>query len=131
VGPELMGMCLAAFFSVLGHNYSVLLKFDGGRGAATLMGIILFLDWPMFFVWLGSVLLFMFIVELIKPGKAKKSLFRRAVSDQIIGRLIGEVVALIPFYILGSLAFWPTLVATPLVLIRHIDRIKKQVKDYK
>lgn len=122
---------LAGFFVVLGHNYSILLKFDGGRGAATFMGILLFLNFELFFVWLLSVLLFMFIFELIIPIDKKRNFFKRAISDQIIGRLFGEVFALIPFYFLDPFVFGVSLVITPLILLRHKDRVKKQLKDYK
>jgi len=130
VGPELIGICLASFFAVLGHNYSILLKFHGGRGAATLMGIIIYLNFPLFFVWIGSVFFFMVLFELIVPNKTKGSFLKRVISDQIMGRLFGEVFALLPFYFLSVVTFWPVLLTTPLVLIKHIDRIKKQLQDY-
>lgn len=122
---------LAGFFVVLGHNYSILLKFDGGRGAATFMGILLFLNFELFFVWLLSVLLFMFVFELIIPIDKKRNFFKRAISDQIIGRLFGEVFALIPFYFLDPFVFGVSLAITPLILLRHKDRVEKQLKDYK
>ncbi|MDD4358388.1 MAG: glycerol-3-phosphate acyltransferase [Candidatus Pacebacteria bacterium] len=122
---------LAAFFSILGHNYSILIKFDGGRGAATFLGILLFLNWRMFFLWLAIVLLFMLIFELFIPVKTKPSIIRSAISDQIIGRLFGEAAAVIPFYFIDPLIFYISLLCTPLIIIRHIDRINKQVKDYK
>ncbi len=131
--PEniLLAGVLAAFFSILGHNYSILLKFSGGRGAATFLGILLFLNWKMFFLWLAIVVLFMLVFELFIPVKTKESIFKSAISDQIIGRLFGEAVAIIPFYFIEPLIFYVSLACTPLIVIRHIDRIKKQVKDYK
>ena len=48
---------LAAVFAILGHMYPVWLKFKGGKGVATLMGIVLALHWPIgliyALVWLG------------------------------------------------------------------------------
>lgn len=131
--PEnpILAASLAAFFSILGHNYSILLKFDGGRGAATFLGILLFLSPQMFLLWLLYVLFFMFLFELFIPVDKKRNFFKRAISDQIIGRLFGEAIVLIPFYFINPLIFYVSLAATPLILIRHIDRIKKQVKDYK
>lgn len=122
---------LASFFVILGHNYSILLKFNGGRGAATFLGILLFLDWKLFLLWLFCVVLFMFVFELFIPVDKERNFFKRAISDQIIGRLFGEVFALIPFYFLNPLVFQIGLVCTPLILIRHSDRIKKQIKDNK
>ncbi|MDD4662183.1 MAG: glycerol-3-phosphate acyltransferase [Candidatus Pacebacteria bacterium] len=122
---------LASFFVILGHNYSILLKFDGGRGAATFMGILLFLDFKMFLIWLGSVILFSLIFELFIPIDKKRNFFKRALSDQIIGRLFGEIFALIPFYFLNPFIFGIGLVSTPLILLRHKDRVKEQLKNYK
>ena len=130
--PEspIVAAVIASFFVILGHNYSILIKFDGGRGAATFMGILLFLDptFKMFSIWLGSVVVFSLIFELFIPVDKKRNFFKRAVSDQIIGRLFGEVFALIPFFFLNPILFWVGLFSTPLILIRHIDRVKEQIK---
>ena len=131
--PEnpIIAAALASFFVILGHNYSILIKFDGGRGAATFMGILLFIDptLKMFLIWLGSVIAFSLIFELFIPVDKKRNFFKRAISDQIIGRLFGEVFALIPFFFLNPLLFWVALFSTPLILIRHIDRVKEQIKN--
>ena len=131
--PEspIIAATLAGFFVILGHNYSILIKFDGGRGAATFMGILLFIDptFKMFLIWLGSVIAFSLIFELFIPVDKTRNFFKRAISDQIIGRLFGEVFALIPFFFLNPLLFWVALFSTPLILIRHIDRVKEQIKN--
>ncbi|QCI95004.1 glycerol-3-phosphate 1-O-acyltransferase PlsY [Novosphingobium sp. EMRT-2] len=48
---------LAAFFAVIGHCFPVWLRFKGGKGVATMMGISLALAWPIglayALVWLG------------------------------------------------------------------------------
>lgn len=38
-------VALAGLFAVLGHVFSVFLKFKGGKGVATGMGVMLMLDW--------------------------------------------------------------------------------------
>jgi len=131
--PENMTIAavLASFFVILGHNYSVLLKFDGGRGAATFLGILLFLSPQLFGYWLLCVVLCALLFELFIPVDKKRNFFKRAISDQIIGRIFGEVIILVPFYFLNPLIFWISLASTPLILIRHADRVKKQVKNYK
>lgn len=44
--------CIAAFFAVLGHNYSVYIKFKGGRGLSTAVGVFLFLNPFVIGIWL-------------------------------------------------------------------------------
>jgi acyl phosphate:glycerol-3-phosphate acyltransferase len=52
---------LAAAGAFLGHCYPVWLRFKGGKGVATLMGIVLALHWPVGLVyaavWLGALAL--------------------------------------------------------------------------
>lgn len=131
VPDSVLAMTTAVFFSVLGHNYSVFLKFQGGRGAASLMGVLLFFDWRMLLVWFGTFLAFAVIFEIVESKKIDKKLVVRAVDKQIIGRLAGEVAALIPIYILNKILFWPTLAATPLILIRHKERVIRQIEERK
>ena len=123
---------LATFFVILGHNYPIFLKFYGGRGAATLMGIILYYQPSMLLVWLFTLVVFMYLTEIIiftvKKSKTRFPSFLGIASEQILGRLIGEVFALIPIYIYSRQLFLPVLVGTALVLIRHHDRLKKQLE---
>jgi len=55
---------LAAIGAFFGHLYPVWLRFRGGKGVATLLGIALALSWPVglafAFVWLGALALFRF-----------------------------------------------------------------------
>ena len=124
---------LAAFFVILGHNYPVFLKFYGGRGAATLMGIILYYQPLMLILWLLTLVVFMYLTEIsifiIKKSKTRFPSFFHIISEQILGRLIGEVFALVPIYFLNRQLFLPVLAGTILVLIRHRDRLKKQLKS--
>jgi len=121
---------LATFFVILGHNYPIFLKFSGGRGAATLMGVILYYQPKMLLVYLFTIVVFMYLTEIIiftiKKSKTRFPSFSHIVSEQILGRLIGEVFVLIPIYIFNRQLFLPVLVGTILVLIRHRDRLKKQ-----
>jgi len=130
-----LGITLATFFAILGHNYPVFFKFYGGRGAASLMGIFIYLDGRIFIVWLLSTFIFIVLTELIFNIRLKKKVnlkfFVHAVSEQIIGRLIGEAMALIPIYFINKNLFLPALLGTFLVILRHDKRIVEQLKNYK
>ncbi len=65
----LIGWCLgpayafgAALGSILGHNFPVWLKFKGGKGIATTLGVLLALNWPTgiaaCLIWLLTALIF-------------------------------------------------------------------------
>jgi len=131
--PEniVLAITLGTFFAILGHNYSIILNFKGGRGAATFLGILLYLNWQVFLGWLLIVLLFMFLVEAMAGRKISGKFFKAAVSDQIIGRLIGEAVAVLWIYFFDPSIFWPTLLATILIIYAHKDRVLDQIKKIK
>lgn len=122
---------LASFFVVLGHNYPIWLKGKGGRGASSLMGILMYLNWPVFFYWLITVFLGSVITELIikiikKQSFVFKTIFK-AISDQIAGRLIGEIFAVFMVYFVDRQLFYPVLFTTILIIYRHKDRLIKQL----
>ncbi len=126
---SILAITLASFFVVLGHNYSIFLKLKGGRGAASFLGILLYLDWKSFLVWMLIILCFMILFELLAKRKLNKKFMKHAISDQVLGRLTGETVAILWFY--NTILFYPALFVTPLILIAHKDRLEEQFKKIK
>lgn len=126
-----LAISLGTFFSILGHNYSAILNFKGGRGAASLLGILLFLNWKIFLGWLLIVVCFMMLLEILLGGRVDGKFFKRSISDQIIGRLIGEVYAIWWIYLIDPTLFYPVLLGTILVVISHKDRLVEQIKKIK
>jgi acyl phosphate:glycerol-3-phosphate acyltransferase len=53
---------MAGFMAVLGHNFPVWLKFKGGKGVATTLGVLLAVAWPVGLVacvtWLATAVVF-------------------------------------------------------------------------
>jgi glycerol-3-phosphate acyltransferase PlsY len=131
--PEnpVLAITLGTFFSILGHNYSIILNFKGGRGAASLLGILLFLNWKIFIGYLITILCFMMLLEIFLGGKVDSKFFKRAVSDQIIGRLLGEIYAVWWIYLAEPTLFYPVLLGTILVVVSHKDRLEEQIKKLK
>jgi glycerol-3-phosphate acyltransferase PlsY len=124
---------ICSFFIILGHNYSIVFKFrSGGRGIACLMGILLALDWRSFWVWGGTILVVLFIAEQLLVGKirwGKIDAVFSIVGSQIVGRVIGMVVALAPIYFLDSRLLFPILAATVLVIIKHMERVRSYMRN--
>ena len=128
-GNFVLATTLATFFSILGHNHSIFLKLKGGRGAATFLGILLYLNPLVFLGWLLIVVCFMFLAEAFTGRKISKKFFKVAVSDQIIGRLIGEIYAVWWIWLFDPKLFYPTLFATILIVLAHKDRMLDQIKQ--
>jgi len=120
---------VAAFFVILGHNYPFYLQFKGGRGAASLMGVMIMFRPDLFLMWVLVIFAFMVGFEaMFQRMQGKRVSVFHSVSEQIIGRLVGEVVAAIPFYFLDRALFWPVLAGTVLVIYKHKPRLIAQVQ---
>jgi len=128
-----LALIISSFFVILGHNYSIAFKFkSGGRGIACLMGILLALDWRSFFVWGGTVLIAIFVAQHLLVRKINWKDFSgvfSVIGSQILGRVGGMIVALVPLYFLDSRLFFPTLAATVLVTIKHLERVKNYMAE--
>lgn len=58
-----------AGLAVIGHNWSAFLKFRGGKGVATSMGILLVLSWPAFLITLG---IWLVVFIHIDPARVRR-----------------------------------------------------------
>ena len=127
-----LSFILAAFFVVLGHNYSVFLKFSGGRGAASLIGILFYLDIQALIIWGLPSLLFpvFFQIVLEKIGFEKKINWRKIsdiisiIGKQMAGRMAGLVLGPLFLYFYSPEFFSPLAAGTILLLIKNIPRFK-------
>lgn len=127
-----LALILASFFVVFGHNYSIFLKFSGGRGAASLIGIMLYLDIFSFIIWglsiVFSSILFQIILEKVgferKINRKKISEIVALLGSQMVGRLFGLIFAVIPLYFYNPQIFLSIAAGTILLLIRNLPRFK-------
>ena len=126
-------LIISSFFVVLGHNYSVFFKFrQGGRGIASLMGVLLALEPRLFGAWVGTVLFTIFLVQHLLVGRITLKNVSRwfsIVGSQILGRVVGIGISLVPLYFLNPQLFPPILAATILVLIKNAERAKAYVRE--
>ena len=131
--PEkILAQTLASFFVVAGHNWSIFLKFKGGKGLATLGGILLYLNWKALFLTLFLIGFSILLTELIMKKKIElkgtfkekiKNLFQILIS-QVLGRVIGILNGAIFVLIFYPQVFKIAFPALCLVGIRHIKRTK-------
>ena len=131
--PEI-ALIIASAFVILGHSYPFCFKFkEGGRGIATLMGVLLALNKPLLLIWGGTMLLSIFVAQYVMIGKIKWGKFSEVFSvigDQVAGRVAGIAIALVPLYFFDPKLFFPVLAATILVLVRHIQRVKGHLREW-
>ncbi|MPM42598.1 Glycerol-3-phosphate acyltransferase [bioreactor metagenome] len=124
---------LSTFFVILGHNYPIWLKGKGGRGAACFMGILMYFRFSIFLYWLLIIFLSSLITEIIfrifKHQQINSKIIFQSISDQIIGRLIGELIAIPIISLIEPKLFWPILFGSILIILRHQKRLSKQLSS--
>jgi len=131
-------LILTSFFVVLGHNYSIFLKFTGGRGAACLMGILVYLKPISLLVW-GLPVLFCAIpaqIILEKMGKVEKINWKKpfevlmmVIGKQMAGRMAGLILAPVLLYFYNPQIFLPLAAGTILLLIKNIPRFEGYFRE--
>jgi glycerol-3-phosphate acyltransferase PlsY len=68
LGLDIIGVCGAGFAAVVGHDWPVFLKFQGGKGASTIMGVMLALMPIQFAIGLGIAVLIIIPTSNIRLG---------------------------------------------------------------
>ncbi|OZU89007.1 glycerol-3-phosphate acyltransferase 1 [Virgibacillus indicus] len=59
---------VTALFIIIGHNYPVTMKFSGGKGTASLVGVLLAIDWKIAVIGIGILLIFTFATDYLVVG---------------------------------------------------------------
>lgn len=134
-----IALMLAAFFVVLGHNWPIFLKLKGGRGLATLAGVLLALNWQLIVLAVLVIIFITLLIELImeKQIKLEGSLKEKAkgmlsiIITQVAGRVVGIMVAAILVFILNPQTFKIASGAVILSGIKHIKRTKDFLQKQK
>ena len=130
-GPDFFwAQFLAATFVIIGHNWPVFLGFRGGRGLASLAGVLLALNWKAILLALGIILLVIFLTEVVMkksrpaPGAGKLKKIIAIIISQILGRVLGITLAVIVIYILYPDVFKIAFLATVISGLKHVKRTK-------
>jgi len=104
------GIALAALAAVLGHMFPVFHRFQGGKGVATSLGVMVALDWR---VALGTIASFLIITA-----------FFRYVS--LASMIAAAFAAFFTFFLYQSHPYaWAVLVIATLTIWRHRGNIRK------
>ena len=64
-GENFGASVIAGAMAVLGHNYPFWLKFNGGKGFAPFLGLVLFYDWKLFLVFVVIIAAIILIIDYI------------------------------------------------------------------
>jgi len=70
-----MAILIAAFFVVVGHNWSMFENFRSGRGIATSMGVSLLINWRLIIVWIAIWLIGALPTKIFSFGQILAALF--------------------------------------------------------
>lgn len=118
IGQYIMGeegRYLAALFVVIGHNWPVFLKFKGGKGIATSLGVLIVLNYK-----LGLICLLIGVIVIA---------FSKYVS---LGSISASISApIVSFLLLGTIydyLFYTTLILACLSIFRHRSNINRLIK---
>ncbi len=109
-GPEIM--VVAAFGAFIGHLFPVWLKFNGGKGVATFLGVMLGLAWPLGVLCCASWL----AIAAISRYSSLSALLTAAMSPVAAWFLVSPSVAIL------------CAVMALLVFIRHHQNIRRLLK---
>jgi len=128
-----IALIIGSSFVVLGHIYPFYFKFkESGRGIAAFMGVLLALNEPSLPIWCVTVGASIFTAQyalLRKMDWSSPSAIFSVIGTQVVGRVVGMGIALVPLYFFDHRLLFPALAATSLILIRHIDRVRAYLKE--
>lgn len=109
------------FAAVAGHLFPVWLKFKGGKGAATGIGVVFALNWIAGASAVGAFLLAFALTRIVSVGSILGAVAAPVVHAFTGGRFRGD--ALQVHLVTGFLA-----VMSIIVIVRHRDNIRRLLK---
>src|SRR5690625_1580639 len=65
---QIIYLYINALFVIIGHNFPLTMNFNGGKGTASLFGILLYIDWRFAVMGLFILLLFAFVTNYFVTG---------------------------------------------------------------
>lgn len=115
VVPDVQILYLLAngLFVIIGHNFPITMKFDGGKGTASFFGLLLFLNWKFALVSLLIALIVSFITNYF-----------------VLGTLSGYFLFNVYIgYLFGKTSFIISVFFTFLFLVKHRENFKRMLNN--
>ena len=106
-----LGAAVGGIMAVVGHNYTVFLKFQGGKGIATSLPVLLYFAPPLVVLWLAVFFVTVAVTRLL-----------------VLGQILGTVAVPIVGYLLLPDPIVPVSILALLVFVRHASRIRNIVR---
>lgn len=106
---KMLFLYVNGLFVIIGHNYPVTMKFNGGKGTASLFGVLLFIDWKLAVT--GFIILVLFAL----------------VSNYFVAGTFMLYIAFIGFtaYAYGKAPTYIALLFLLLFFIKHTENVKR------
>ena len=102
LGADMAVQAATAVAAFLGHLYPVFFAFQGGKGVATLLGVMLGIHWP---VGLLTIATWLVIAKVFKISSLA-ALLSILVTPLYIWWLIPDMSLMIAMLLMGTLLFW-------------------------
>lgn len=109
------GPYIAGIFLIIGHNWPAALKFKGGKGIASSIGVMLVINPVLSLICFAVGITIAYLTKIVSIGS-------------LIGVSIAPIVALIFFRPLEKGFFIFTLVLSFMAIFRHRENIKRLIK---
>ncbi len=120
-GHNLLAIALAGLFAAIGHIYPVVFGFRGGKGVATIGGMLILLDWRMFLCMLS-----VFIVLLITTKYMSIASLSTTITGPLSAFLLRRYVDALPWdqvwMYVGTVFFFGLL-----LVFTHRENIKRLI----
>ncbi|WP_047980998.1 glycerol-3-phosphate acyltransferase [Ornithinibacillus contaminans] len=97
---------------ILGHDYPVTMKFGGGKGTASLIGIVLAIDWKLALISILMLIVFTLLTDYLVIGVLAMYL----------------AVFLLTFYLFGLVPSLIVLILFMLSIMKHMENYKRIIK---